>query len=149
MFPAADRVVFYKNLRGRNMKLDKFVHDLCTQGKNFAAVSTVMPDGSPQVSIVWVDADDKYIYINTAEGRVKPDNIRRDGRVAISIFDSQNPYRQAMVRGKAEEEKRIEAEKHIDKMAMKYLGLDEYPHRGPGEKRVVFRIKPERIYKVS
>jgi PPOX class probable F420-dependent enzyme len=131
------------------MKLDKFAHELCTEGKNFAAVSTLMPDGSPQVSVVWVDADEEYILINTAEGRVKPENLRRDGRVAISIFDAQNPYRQVMVRGKAEEDKRIDAEKHIDKMAMKYLGLDKYPHRGPGEKRVVFRIMPEHIFKLT
>lgn len=131
------------------MKLDKFVHELCTEGKNFAAVSTLMPDGSPQVSVVWVDADEEYILINTAEGRVKPENLRRDGRVAISIFDAQNPYRQVMVRGKAEEDKRIDAEKHIDKMAMKYLGVDKYPHRGPGEKRVVFRIKPEHVFKLT
>lgn len=131
------------------MKLDKFVYELCTEGKNFAAVSTLMPDGSPQVSVVWVDADEEYILINTAEGRVKPENLRRDGRVAISIFDAGNPYRQVMVRGKAEEDKRIDAEKHIDKMAMKYLGLDKYPHRGPGEKRVVFRIKPEHVFKLT
>lgn len=131
------------------MKLDNFVYDLCTEGRNFAAVSTLMPDGSPQVSIVWVDADDKYIYINTAEGRVKPDNMRRDNRVAISIFDAQNPYRQAMVRGKAVQDTRIDAEKHIDTLAMKYLGYDKYPRHGPEEKRVVFRIKPEHIFKLT
>lgn len=131
------------------MKLDKFVHELCTEGKNFAALSTLMPDGSPQVSIVWVDADDEYILINTAEGRLKPENLRRDGRVAISIFDAGNPYRQAMVRGKAEEDKSIDAEKHIDEMAMKYMGRDKYPRSTPGEKRVVFRIKPEHVFKLT
>lgn len=131
------------------MKLDEFVYKLCTEGKNFAALSTLMPDGSPQVSIVWVDADEEYILINTAEGRVKPDNIRRDNRVAVSVFDPENPYRQAMVRGKADEDKRIDAEKHIDMMAMKYLGVDKYPYRGPGEKRVVFRIKPEHVFKLT
>ncbi|MFI5322666.1 MAG: PPOX class F420-dependent oxidoreductase [Thermodesulfobacteriota bacterium] len=131
------------------MKLDEFVYKLCTEGKNFAAVSTLMPDGSPQVSIVWVDADEEYILINTAEGRVKPENLRRDKRVAIAIFDAENPYRQAMVRGIAEEETRKDAEKHIDKMAAKYLGLDKYPHRGPGEKRVIFRIKPEKVFKLT
>jgi len=131
------------------MKLDKFVHELCTEGKNFAALSTLMPDGSPQVSIVWVDADDEYILINTAEGRLKPENLRRDGRVAISIFDAGNPYRQAMVRGRAEEDKSIDAEKHIDEMAMKYMGRDKYPRSTPGEKRVVFRIKPEHVFKLT
>ena len=131
------------------MKLNEFVYKLCTEGKNFAAVSTLMPDGSPQVSIVWVDADEEHILINTAEGRLKPQNMRRDKRVAIAVFDAGNPYRQAMVRGIAEEDARKDAEKHIDKMAMKYLGLDKYPHRGPGEKRVIFRIKPEKIFKLT
>jgi len=131
------------------MKLDRFVHELCTEGKNFAAVSTLMPDGSPQVSVVWVDADEEYIYINTAEGRVKPENLRRDSRVAISVFDSQNPYRQAMVRGKAEEDTKIDAEKHIDTLAMKYLGRDKYPRSTTGEKRVVFRITPEHVFKLT
>ena len=131
------------------MKLDRFIYELCTEGKNFAALSTLMPDGSPQVSIVWVDADDDHILINTAEGRLKPENIRRDNRVAVSIFDAGNPYRQAMVRGIAEEDTEIDAEKHIDRMAGKYLGLDKYPHRAPGEKRVVFRIKPEHVFKLT
>ena len=131
------------------MKLDKFVYELCTEGKNFAALSTLMPDGSPQVSVVWVDSDGEYILINTAEGRLKPENMRRDGRVAVSILDAQNPYRQAMVRGIAEEDKSIDAEKHVDTMAMKYLGVDKYPYRGPGETRVVFRIKPEHVFKIT
>ena len=130
------------------MKLDEFVYKLCTEGKNFAAVSTLMPDGSPQVSIVWVDADGEYIYINTAEGRLKPRNMRRDKRVAIAVFDAGNPYRQAMVKGIAEEDKQKDAEEHADRMAMKYLGLDKYPYRAPGEKRVIFRIKPEKVFKL-
>jgi nitroimidazol reductase NimA-like FMN-containing flavoprotein (pyridoxamine 5'-phosphate oxidase superfamily) len=69
--------------------------------------------------------------------------------VAISIFDAQNPYRQVMVRGRAEEDKRIDAEKHVDTMAMKYLGVDKYPYRGPDEKRVVFRIKPDHVFKLT
>jgi PPOX class probable F420-dependent enzyme len=131
------------------MKLDEFVYKLCTEGKNFAAISTLMPDGSPQVSIVWVDADGEYIYINTAEGRLKPRNMRRDKRVAIAVFDAGNPYRQAMVRGIAEEETKMDAEEHINRMAMKYLGLDKYPHSAPGEKRVIFRIKPEKVFMLT
>lgn len=131
------------------MKLDEFVYKLCTEGKNFAAISTLMPDGSPQVSIVWVDADEEYICINTAEGRLKPRNMRRDKRVAIAIFDAGNPYRQAMVKGIAEEDTHIDADEHADRMAMKYLGVDKYPYRAPGEKRVIFRIKPEKIHKLT
>ena len=131
------------------MKLDEFVYRLCTEGKNFAVVSTLMPDGSPQVSIVWVDADEEHILINTAEGRLKPENMRRDKRVALAIFDVGNPYRQAMVRGIAEEDARKDPEEHIDKMAMKYMGLDKYKRSHPDEKRVIFRIKPEKVFKLT
>jgi PPOX class probable F420-dependent enzyme len=108
-----------------------------------------MPDGSPQVSILWVDSDGEHILVNTGEGRVKPDNIRRDPRVAIAINDSENPYKTAMVRGVVVEETHDGAEEHIDRMAKKYLGQDKYPFRQPGEQRVVFKIKPEHIYKIG
>lgn len=131
------------------MKLDKFVYDLCTEGRNFGSLATLMPDGSPQVSILWVDSDGEHILVNTGEGRVKPDNIRRDPRVAIAINDSENPYKTAMVRGVVVEETHDGAEEHIDRMAKKYLGQDKYPFRQPGEQRVVFKIKPEHIYKIG
>lgn len=131
------------------MKIDEFVYDLCTKGKGFAALSTLMPDGSPQVSLVWVDSDGEHVLINTAEGRQKPENVRRDGRVAVSVFDSENPYRQAMVRGVVTEVTQEGAEDHIDRMARKYLGQEKYPWRQPGEERVIIKIKPEHVYKVN
>ncbi|HVY55209.1 MAG TPA: PPOX class F420-dependent oxidoreductase [Thermodesulfobacteriota bacterium] len=131
------------------MKLDKFVHELCTEGKNFAALSTLMPDGSPQVSIVWVDADDEHILINTAEGRIKPKNVRRDPRVAVAIADSENPYRQAMVRGRVVDLTHEGAEEQVDTLAKKYIGQDKYPWRSPDEKRVILKIKPEHVFKLT
>ena len=130
------------------MQLDEFVHKLATEGKNFASVATVMPDGSPQVSIVWVDSDGENIILNTAEGRLKTNNLRKDGRVAIAIMDADNPYKIAMIRGKVIEETHEDADSHIDKMSNKYLGED-YPHRQPGEVRVVFKIKPEKVLKLD
>jgi PPOX class probable F420-dependent enzyme len=131
------------------MKIDELVYKLCTEGKNFASLATLMPDGSPQVSVTWVDSDGEYIIINTAEGRVKADNMRRDARVAVSISDSGNPYRQVMIRGRVEGDTFEGAEEHINRMAKKYLKLDTYPRTRKNEKRVIFRIKPEKIFRLA
>ncbi len=131
------------------MSLDSFVYELCTVGKNFASVATVMPDGSPQVSLVWVDSDGENIVINTAEGRLKTSNLRNDVRVAVAIANSENHYEQAMVRGRVIEESHEGADEHINQLAKKYLGLDEYPHRQPGEVRVKIKIKPEKVFKIE
>ena len=131
------------------MALDEFVYKLATEGKNFASVATVMPDGSPQVSLVWVDSDGEHIIINTAEGRLKTENLRRSGAIALAIADSENHYNQAMIRGKIVEDTHEGADEHINAMAKKYLGVDVYPHRQPGEQRVIFKIKPEKVFKIE
>lgn len=131
------------------MSLDSFVYRLCTEGRNFASVATVMPDGSPQVSLVWVDSDGENIVINTAEGRLKTNNLRNDARVAVAIANAENHYEQVMIRGKVIEESHEDADEHINAMAKKYLGLDEYPHRQPGEVRVKIKIKPEKVFKLE
>ena len=112
---------------------------------NFAHLATIMPDGSPQVTAVWVDFDGKYILVNTAEGRRKPKNIRRDPRVAIDVISREDPYRMVTVRGRVVEVTSEGADAHIDKMAKKYLGQDKYPFRAPGERRVIFKIEPEYV----
>ncbi|MEW6146138.1 MAG: PPOX class F420-dependent oxidoreductase [Thermodesulfobacteriota bacterium] len=131
------------------MKIDEFVYKLSTDGKNFASLATLMPDGSPQVSVTWVDSDGEHILINTAEGRVKADNMRRDPRVAVTISDAGNPYRQVMIRGRVEGVTREGAEEHINRMAKKYLNLDAYPRTRKDEKRIIFKIKPEHVYKLT
>ncbi|GJM15016.1 MAG: PPOX class F420-dependent enzyme [Thermodesulfobacteriota bacterium] len=131
------------------MALDEFVENLITGSKSFASVATLMKDGSPQVSVMWVDSDGENILVNTAEGRVKTDNFRKDKRVALAIVDSENPYRQAMIRGKVVEETHDGAKEHTDKLAKKYLGLDEYPYHQPGDVRVIFKIKPDSVYKIE
>ena len=115
------------------------------ESPNFASLATLMPDGSPQVTPVWVDFDGTHILVNTAEGRQKPRNVRRDPRVAVSIFDQQNPYSYATVRGRVVEITHEGADQHIDRMAKKYLGRDTYPFRQPGERRVIFKIAPEHV----
>ena len=114
-------------------------------GKNFATVATVMGDGRPQASVVWIHTDGPHIVFNTAEGRVKPRNMRRDARVAIAVFDMENPYLQAMIQGRVVAMEHEGAEENIDAMTKKYLGLDSYPHRREGEQRVIVRIAPEKV----
>ncbi|MDE0049598.1 MAG: PPOX class F420-dependent oxidoreductase [Rhodospirillales bacterium] len=114
-------------------------------GKNFATVATVMSDGRPQASVVWIHTDGPHIVFNTAEGRVKPRNMRRDARVAIAVFDMENPYQQAMIQGRVVAMEHEGAEESIDAMTKKYMDLDSYPHRREGEQRVIVRIAPEKI----
>lgn len=114
-------------------------------GKNFAHVATVMEDGSPQVSPVWVDSEDGLVVFNTAEGRLKPKNLRRDPRVAISITNPENPYESLLIRGRAVELTHEGADAHIDALAKRYMGVEEYPLRQPGEVRVIVKVEPERV----
>jgi PPOX class probable F420-dependent enzyme len=111
--------------------------------KAFAHLATLMPDGRPQVTPVWVDYDGRYVVINTAEGRQKDKNMQRDGRVALSIADPDNPYRYLEVRGRVAERTRNGADESIDALAKKYLGQDKYPYRQAGEVRVIYKIEPE------
>jgi PPOX class probable F420-dependent enzyme len=115
--------------------------------KSFGHLATLMPDGAPQVSAVWVDIDDdgNTILVNSAEGRLKDKNMRADRRVALSIVDPDNPYESASIRGRIAEITTQGAEEHIDKMAKKYFGKDTYPFRQPSEKRVLYRIQPDKI----
>ena len=116
------------------------------QKKAFAHLGTVMPDGSPQVTPVWCEFDGTHIRINSAKGRVKVRNIQRNQKVALSIMDPDNPYRYLAVRGEITEVKDgPEAEAHIDKLSKKYVGQDPYPWRKPGEQRIMYRIRPERV----
>ena len=115
------------------------------EGKNFATVATLMADGGPQATVVWIDTDGQLIVFNTAEGRVKPRNMRRDARVAVAVFDQENPYRQAMIQGRVVAMEHEGAEEHIDAMARKYMDLDSYPFHKEGEQRVIVRIAPEKV----
>lgn len=112
---------------------------------NYGHLATLMPDGSPQVSPVWVDLEDGRILVNTAEGRVKPRNVRRDARVAISIYNQDNPYSSAFIRGRVVEITHEGADEHIDKLAKKYMGQDTYPYRQPGDQRLILVIEPEHV----
>ncbi len=131
------------------MEITPLALELCTKGKNFASIATTMKDGSPQASVTWIDSDGSNIIFNTAEGRLKTNNLRRDGRVALTIVDSENPYRLVMIRGNVIEDTQEGASEHIDKLAKKYLDVDKYPHLQPGEVRVIFKIQPEKIFEIN
>ena len=113
--------------------------------KAFGSLGTLMPDGSPQVTPVWVDRDGDAILVNTAKGRQKDKNIKRDPRVSVTLIDPDNPYRYLEIRGRVVETTEKGAKDHIDKMAKKYLGVDKYPYAQPGEVRMLLRIQAERV----
>ena len=113
--------------------------------KSLAHVATLNEDGSPQVTPVWIDTENGDIAINSAEGRRKPENLRRDPRVAISVTDPDDAYAPVLIRGRVKELTHEGADEHINALSKKYLGKDEYPFRQPGEQRVKIVIEPEKV----
>ena len=118
------------------------------KGKNFACLATLMNDGSPQVTPTWIDLDEESgsILISTVEGRIKHKNVSIDPRVAICISDENNPYNMVLIRGRVIEKTKEGAVLHTDRLAKKYLDVDKYPFPTPIEKRVILKIKPERVF---
>lgn len=115
------------------------------EGRNFAAVATVREDGSPQVNVTWVDTDNGHVVLNSSEGRQWPENLRRQGRVNVTVVNHENPYEYVTIEGRLAEDTHEGADENIDALAKKYLDADEYPFRQPGEQRVLFRIEPDRV----
>ena len=116
-----------------------------SEGKNFATIATLMPDGSPQATVVWVDTDGEHVIFNTGEGRVKTENLRRDPRVAVSVFNPERPYDKVNIRGRVVEMIHEGAIDHVNSMAKKYMGVDVYPGlaANPDETRVIIKIAPD------
>lgn len=113
---------------------------------NFWHVATVHPDGAPHVSPMWVDVEGDYILFNTAAGRVKEENLRRDPRVSLSCVDVENPYDRIVIHGRVVEfVEGDEAERCMDRLAKKYVGTDRFEWRIPGERRVKILIEPTRV----
>lgn len=125
-----------------SIKLSKNSIDLI-DGRNLGHIATIMSDGSPQVTPVWVDREGDTILVNTALGRVKQRNLIRDKRAAIDIVDHKNPFRMTTIRGIITQVQ-DGAEEHIDKLAKKYLDMDKYPWRQEGEKRIILKLTPEK-----
>jgi PPOX class probable F420-dependent enzyme len=116
------------------------------KAKNFANVSTLRSDGSVHSAPVWIDIQDGKPVLNTAEGRVWPRNLERDPRLTLTVQNMENPYEYLEVRGRVGERTHDGADEHIDAMAKKYMGVDSYPNRQPGEQRVIIRVEPEHVH---
>jgi PPOX class probable F420-dependent enzyme len=128
--------------------LDNYL-DLLQQKKAFAGLATIMPDGTPQVTPVWFDYHGGRVRVNTAKGRVKARNLKPGAAVALSIMDPDNPYRYVQIRGRVANATETGADAHIDSLAKKYLGKDQYPYRRPGEVRIMYEIEPVSVSGMS
>jgi PPOX class probable F420-dependent enzyme len=116
------------------------------QSDNFAALTTLFEDGAPQTQVMWVDADDDHILINTEVHRAKFENVERDPRVSVLIWDKDDAYRYVEVRGRVTDVVRgQQARDHIDACSRRYFGKD-YPAEIQSE-RAILRITPDRVLK--
>ncbi|WP_458206176.1 PPOX class F420-dependent oxidoreductase [Haladaptatus sp. NG-SE-30] len=120
-------------------------HDLFER-KSFANFATVMPDGTPQITPVWVGYEDDHLLVNTATGRQKEKNVRRNPKVGIDVLDPDDPYRYVSARGEVVEVTEDGAVEHINELTRRYMGQDEYPNLDEEEgERVIIRIRPDRV----
>jgi len=111
----------------------------------FAHVATVGPDGHPQNTVMWIDRDGDRLLLNTAAGRVKWRNLSADPRVSISISPVDDPYMNLSLAGRVVEMRTADGDEVIDRLAKKYLGVDEYPYRTPGETRVTMLVEIDAV----
>ncbi|UPV99181.1 PPOX class F420-dependent oxidoreductase [Halorussus gelatinilyticus] len=115
--------------------------------ETFANFATLMPEGTPQVTPVWIDRDEEgHLLVNTARGRQKAKNVERDPKVGVCVMDPDDPYRYVSVRGEVVEVTEDGAVEHIDELARRYMDVEEYPNHGEESgSRVVIRIRPDRV----
>ena len=111
---------------------------------NFAVVSTFNADGSILSTIVWIDAEDGTVAVNSAKGRLWPTNLERDPRITALVYEAGNPYNYVEIRGRVNATT-DGADEHINALTKKYINQDEYPFRQPGEERIKFVIQPDHI----
>jgi PPOX class probable F420-dependent enzyme len=119
------------------------------EGRNLVFVSTLSKDGSPHVTPVWADIQNDLILINTSEAAAKNKHVIRDPRIAISIVEHYNPYNMVSITGRVVERSTDGADEHLKKLAKKYLGIGKYYYRHPKNRRVILKIKPEKIMGLS
>jgi PPOX class probable F420-dependent enzyme len=127
---------------------EKDMHRLF-QGRNLAFISTLSKDGSPHITPVWADMEDDLILINTFETSAKNRNIKTDPRIAISVVENNNPYNMVSIKGIVVEQTTEGADEHLKKLAKRYLGLGKYYYRKPKQRRIILKIKPEKVMGLS
>ena len=120
-------------------------------GRNLVFIASLSKDNSPHVTPVWADMDEKeeLVLINSFEGSAKVRNVRRDPRVALSIVETHNTYKMVSMKGKVVDVTMNDADNHLHKLAKKYLGIGKYYYRKPSHKRVIIKVKPEKIMGIS
>jgi len=127
------------------MNIPETYHDLLLpETRSFAFLATIMPDGSPQLTVTWFDTDGDHILINTAEGRIKDQNLQERPDVAVCIPDPNDFYRYIQIRGKVVERTQEGADGHIDMLSRRYQDVPWEPT--PGQIRVIYKILPEHIF---
>lgn len=110
-----------------------------------AHLATLMPNGSPQVTPVWIDFDGEHILVNTAEGRQKDRNLAARPAVALSMVDPDDQFRYLEVRGRVVERTRDGAIEHVDRLAQRYLGVERYPRHGQTAPRIILKIALDHV----
>jgi PPOX class probable F420-dependent enzyme len=110
-----------------------------------ASLATLNPDGSIQMTPLWIDRDGDDVVFNTAQGRKKARNLERDGRVAVTVIDPDDPYNVVAFSGTVADVSTEGADAHIDSLAKKYLGVDTYPMRRDGEVRIRVTVRTDHI----
>jgi PPOX class probable F420-dependent enzyme len=116
---------------------------------SYGQLATLMPNGAPQLTQVWVDTDGEHVLVNTVTTHQKVKNVRRDPRVAVNVHDPKQPWRIANIRGRVVDVTSAGADAHIDRLAKKYLGAEQYPFHQPGQERIILKIRPERIHSIG
>lgn len=116
------------------------------EGRNLVYLSTIMKDGSPQVTPVWASYEDGCILVNTAEGRIKHKNVLRDPRVAVSVVAHDDPLHMTAIRGTVTDVIQDYNYKHADRLAKRYMDRDKYPFKREGERRIILKIRPGRVF---
>lgn len=114
-----------------------------------ANLATTMPSGLVQVNPVWVDYDGTYVRFNSAQGRQKDKNVKKNGVATLLLIDPENDYFWVEIRGRVVDITHEGADDHIDSLAKKYTGREKYPWRRPGEVRLTYKVQPERVNAVS
>jgi len=122
---------------------DPPVQELLEQ-PNYAVIATLNANGSIHQTIIWIAAEGDTVTVNSAVGRLWPSNLERDPHVSVVVYEAGNPYNFVEIRGTASGTTEG-ADEHINALAKKYIGQDEYPYRQPGEQRIKFVIHPDRI----